>query len=313
VARGVLCCGNLVYDILVRPVDQIRFDATTWVEEIATHLGGNGANTSYALARLGIPTKLIGAVGQDAFGDMVLARLKSVSVDITAIDRTSERTAATVGLVASSGSRAFLHQPGASKVALQEPPRLTKPFLNGAVYFHLANPFAVPALRDNAHQWLRNARDAGLRTSMDLGWDSREQWMEVVGPCLPYTDLLFANREEAQMLTGLENVPAAADALREHGVGTVVVKLGAEGCAVFVPGGDVRVPAFAVDAVDTTGAGDCFAGGFLGGLFYGANLEGAARLANAAGALSVSKLGATEGLLSYKDTLRWMAGQGLRP
>lgn len=305
--RGVLCCGNLVYDILVRPVDQFRFDTTTWVDEISPHVGGNGANTSYALARLGVPVKLTGAIGRDPFGDTVLARLQAGGVDISAVVRTSDPTPTTVGLVASSGSRAFLHSPGASAAAQMKPPEFTRAFVNGAAFFHLANPFAVPALRANAVEWVRRARQAGLRTSMDLGWDARGEWDAVVGPCLPFIDLLFANEEEALLLTGASNVSKAAGALRTRRVGTVVVKLGAAGCVVFTAGSELHVAGFTVDTIDTTGAGDCFSGGFLAGLHYGSNLEGAARLANAVGALSVSRLGGTEGLLSYKETLRWMS------
>lgn len=305
--RGVLCCGNLVYDILVRPVDQFRFDTTTWVEEISPHAGGNGANTSYALARLGVPVKLTGAIGRDAFGDSVLARLRAGGVDISAVVPTAEPTPTTVGLVASSGSRAFLHSPGASAVAQMKPPEFTRAFVGGAAFFHLANPFAVPALRSNAVEWMRIARQTGLRTSIDLGWDARGEWDAVVGPCLPFIDLLFANEEETLLLTGARDVAKAAGVLRARGAGTVVVKLGAAGCAVFTAGSELYVSGFSVDAVDTTGAGDCFSGGFLAGLHYGSNLKGAARLANAVGALSVSRLGGTEGLLSYNETLHWMS------
>jgi sugar/nucleoside kinase (ribokinase family) len=310
--RGFLCCGNLVYDILVRAVDHVRFDATTWVNEISPHLGGNGANTSYALAKLGAPVRLTGALGNDTFGDSVLSQLTGVGVDVSSVSRISEPTPTTVGLVASSGSRAFLHRPGASAHALMQPAEFSRSFVGGAAFFHLANPFALPGLRVNASEWLKRARAVGLRTSMDLGWDSRGEWISVIGPCLPYVDLLFANREEAQFLTGEPDSFAAANALRAKGAGTVVVKLGAAGCAVYSPGLELRAPGFVVETIDTTGAGDCFAGGFLAGLFYGANLEGAARLGNAAGALSVTCLGATEGLLAYKDTLRWMASTPLR-
>ncbi len=311
-ARGFLCCGNLVYDILVHPVDQIRFDATTWVKEISPHAGGNGANTSYALAKLGCPVRLTGVIGKDAFGDAVLDRLKKSGVDIADVERIDEPTPTTVGLVASNGSRAFLHRPGASTTGLTKAADFTRQYVAGATFFHLANPFALPGLRSTAAEWLKRARGVGLRTSMDLGWDARGEWMSVVGPCLPYVDFLFANREEAEFLTGQDTVARAAEALRAGGAGSVVVKLGAGGCAIYSANLELRVPGFAVETVDTTGAGDCFAGGFLAGLYYGANLEGAARLGNAAGALSVTRLGATEGLLSYKDTLRWMTATAVR-
>lgn len=304
---GVLCCGNIVYDILVRPVDKIRFDATTWVDDISQHLGGNGANTSYALARLGVPVRLTSVIGTDPFGDIVLERLKAGGVDTSNILRIDQPTPTTVGLVQTNGSRAFLHRPGASRAALAEPPDFTRAFIAGATFFHLGNPYALPALRGNAAEWLKRAREAGLRTSLDMGWDSRGEWMGVLAPCLPYIDLLFANHEEARLLTACEDDAACATALQDKGVGTVVIKQGAAGCAVFTPGNHLRVPGFPVEAIDSTGAGDCFAGGFLAGLYYGAPLEGAAKLANAAGALSVSRLGATEGLPCYKETLQWMA------
>ncbi len=306
-AAGVLSCGNMVLDILVRPVDQIRFDTTTWVQDIVQHLGGNGANTSYTLARLGVRARLCGVMGQDAFGDLVFARLTSAGVDTTLVSRIDAPTPTTVGLVQSNGSRAFLHRPGSSADAFTEVPEFTDQFIDGCRAFHLANPFALPSMRSHAGEMVKRARSAGLRTSLDTGWDAREEWMKVVGPCLPYVDYFFANDEETRMLTNAPDSEAAAAALLSQGVGTVVVKLGAAGCAVYKRDLELRVPGFSVEAIDTTGAGDCFAGGFLAGLEHGATLEGCARLANACGALSVTRLGATEGILSYNETLEWIA------
>src|SRR5512133_1971008 len=85
IGGGVLCCGNAVEDVLVRPVDEVIFDRTTWVESIGFSLGGNGANTAYALATLGTPVRLISTIGTDETGDRVLAILRGAGVDITAI------------------------------------------------------------------------------------------------------------------------------------------------------------------------------------------------------------------------------------
>jgi sugar/nucleoside kinase (ribokinase family) len=92
----------------------------------------------------------------------------------------------------------------------------------------------------------------------------------------------------------------------------VVVKLGALGCAVFDAAGELRVPAFDVAVVDTTGAGDCFAGAFLAALERGLGLAEAARFANAAAALAVQQLGATAGLRSWDETRAWMENAPLR-
>jgi sugar/nucleoside kinase (ribokinase family) len=88
------------------------------------------------------------------------------------------------------------------------------------------------------------------------------------------------------------------------------VKLGGKGCALFDGDAVYDVPAFAVEAVDTTGAGDCFAGAFLAALQHSMPPSAAARLANAAGALSVQRPGATTGLLDYEATIRWMDSHG---
>ena len=86
----------------------------------------------------------------------------------------------------------------------------------------------------------------------------------------------------------------------------MVVKLGAEGCAVFSDGVEFRVPAFEVEVLDTTGAGDCFAGAYLAAIQRGCPAEEAARMANAVGALSVRRVGALAGLLSWDETLEWI-------
>ena len=78
---GVLCCGNAVLDILVRPVAEPGWNKTTWVDCIEQGLGGNGGNTSFALARLGVPTRLLSAVGEDAFGDRVLSILSAEALE----------------------------------------------------------------------------------------------------------------------------------------------------------------------------------------------------------------------------------------
>ena len=157
---------------------------------------------------------------------------------------------------------------------------------DGVNWLHIGNPFAVPGLRANAAGYLREAKEAGWRTSMDLGWDRLGEWMGVVGPCLPYCDWLFANAAEAAQL-------------ELGGQRGVVVKQGAGGCTVD----GVRVPGVAVRAVDSTGAGDSFCGGFLAAAMRGYGALEAARVANACGAQSVSAAGATAGLLGWEETV----------
>lgn len=306
---AVLCAGNLTQDILAYPVDDIKFNATAWVDRIETSIGGNGANTAYALGMFGARVRLAGAVGADEFGDRVIATLTSAGVDASYIERAQAETATTVVLVNAHGGRAFLHRPGASRHAFTAQLDFSGKIAEGCSHFHLANPFALPALREHAGEMLENARLVGFTTSLDTGWDARDEWMGVIGPCLPHVDLLFVNEAEAERLTGRGDAGQAARSFRDHGAGDVVIKQGPQGCVVFDGDGQITAPALPVAVVDTTGAGDCFVGAFLAALQHGADSAEAARLANIAGALSVHRLGAVAGLLRYEEALRWAESQ----
>jgi sugar/nucleoside kinase (ribokinase family) len=297
---GVLCCGNLVRDILVAPVA-----VPAWVDSIEETFGGNGANTSYALARLGTPVRLMGTLGSDEPGDRIVATLQTAGVDMAHVNRSPRPTPSTVVLVNHSGARALLHRPGASQDAFADAVELTPDLIAGCTRSHLANVFALPALRPQAGDLAARARQAGMSVSIDTGWDARGEWLGVLGPCLPHVDLLFVNEDEARELTGARDPAEAARAFKERGAITIVVKLGAAGCVVVHGQETVASPGFGVPVVDTTGAGDCFAGGFLAALQRGLSYAGAARFANAVGALSVQKLGSTAGLLGYDETVEW--------
>ncbi|MBL8173086.1 MAG: carbohydrate kinase family protein [Bryobacterales bacterium] len=306
---GILTTGNIVVDILTRPVDEIQWGGTRWVDSIAPSLGGNGANTSAAIGKLGIPVRLIGAVGNDAFAEMALARLSECSVDISAIQRLSAGTATTVALVKSDGTRAFLHQPGVGRLLFSEPFRLTPDLARGFSRLHIGNPFAILHLRSFAPALLQQAKSLGLHTSLDTAWDALGEWMRVLGPSLPHTGILFANEDEALMLTGTHEHDKIWRFFRKHGASTLVLKCGPRGCVIFQGDDATHIPAFDVSVVDTTGAGDCFAGAFLSALQRGFALHEAARIANAVGALNVQSLGATTGLLDWEATLEWIKSQ----
>jgi len=303
---GVLCCGNLVVDILVRPVDRFPWGTTTLVDSIEQHLGGNGASTSYTLGKLGTPVRLLGMVGADAFGDLAVNKLAGAGVDTGWIARSAAPTATTVVMVNGSGDRMFLHRLGASGEAFAEPVQFTSEVTRGMSHVHLASVFGLPKLRPHTADVLRRAREAGLATSVDTQWDTLDRWMADLAPCLPYTDLLFMNEDEARMLTGTSEPARAAVVMQERGTRTVILKRSGRGCAVFGPGMAIECPAFDVPVVDTTGAGDCFAGAFLAALLRDRSYGEAAKFANAVGALAIQQLGAVEGVRSFEETEKWM-------
>jgi sugar/nucleoside kinase (ribokinase family) len=299
----IIVAGNLVEDILVRPVGKVEYGFTVWVDSIEEHLGGNGSNTSYTLATLGVAVRLRGAVGKDDFGRRVLERLKDAGVNVEEVHQSDLPTASTVVLVAPDGSRSFLHAPGVSGEVFAQPGE----FGPGPGHFHLANIFSLPNMRRTGAATLERAVKAGWTTSLDTGHDTRGEWMAVLEPCLENIGLLFANEAEALRISGRPDARSAARVFLDRGVRMVIIKRGRNGCAVFHGVAETWAQGFAIEPLDTTGAGDCFTGGFLAGLHRGGTFLDAARLGNACGALSASRVGSVSGLRGYADTLEWAA------
>ncbi len=302
---GILCAGSIVFDILVGPFNELRFGTTALVESIEYRVGGNGANTSRALAILGVPVRLMGAVGRDPAADIALSALASCGVDVTGVARLSAPTATSVVLINGQGERQFLHRPGASDEAFAQPALFPSDAEKNASHFHLASFFVVPPLRKNAARMLAEARQAGLSTSFDTNWDPRGEWLAAVEPCLPHIDTFFMNEDECRMMTDRSEADAVR-VLMDRGVREVVIKLGARGCAIYKDDAKIVCPAFPVDAVDTTGAGDCFVAGFLAARQRGYSPACAGLFANAVGALTVQRIGAVEGVLPEDGVLAWM-------
>jgi sugar/nucleoside kinase (ribokinase family) len=161
--------------------------------------------------------------------------------------------------------------------------------------------FNMPRMRRGGPALLERARAAGLETSVDTMWDTAGKWMEDFAAFCPFIDCLFVNHDEARMLAGSAEPAAVGKFFRSHGVGMTVLKMGERGCAVLAREEEFVVPACKVEAVDTTGAGDSFCGGFLAARGLGRSLREAARLGNAVAAQCIQKIGGTEGLDELGD------------
>jgi sugar/nucleoside kinase (ribokinase family) len=303
----VVCLGILVADVIARPVDELPHGAVSLMDEISLHGGGCALNTATGLARLGLSVLVVGKVGEDTFGNFVVGLLDERGLDTRGVLRDpAVPTSATVVLVDRAGERSFLHLPGANGALGAE--ELAPEIFAGRA-LHVAGALVMPAL-DGAPTagLLAEAQRRGVHTSLDTVYDATGHW-ERLQPCLPHLDLLMASLAEAQGISG-EHEPANAAAwFRDRGVAEVALKLGPDGCYVAGAEFEGDVPAFPVDVVDGTGAGDAFAAGVIYGRLAGWPLGDAARLANAAGALATTVVGATEGLLDLEETLAF-AGLG---
>ena len=301
----VVCLGILVADVIARPVDRVPAPGSLdLVEDVALRGGGCALNTGTALARLGVDVACAGKLGCDAFGDFVLGLLDERGVDRSLVVRTDEApTSATVALVDSAGERTFLHVPGANGTL--ELSDLDLDRVLGGRALHVAGSLVMPALDGGpTAELLGAARARGIATSLDTVWDASGRWERLL-PALPELDLLCASGAEAAALSGEREPERAAAWARAHGVRTAAVKLGADGCWIDGDGFRGHVPAPAVRAVDSTGAGDAFAAGMIYGALHEWPLRESAVFANAVGAAATTAVGAAEGLPTIEEVAAW--------
>jgi sugar/nucleoside kinase (ribokinase family) len=307
----VFCAGNAVVDVLARPVHGLPAPgASQRLEEVALGPGGNGVNTAMALARLGVRVALAAPVGEDRLGETLRQSVRSEGVDDSnVITVKGARTSVSLVLVEASGERRLLHFRGAN--AHFSACHLNWELVNGARIFHYASAFALPSF-DGAPlvETMARARQLGCLTSVNPCWDSGGRWLPLIEPALAYVDYFCPNQEEGRQLTGETEPAAIAARLHQTGVKTVIVKLGPAGCYVDGPEGAFTSPGFAVRAIDTTGAGDCFQAALLAALCRGNNLQHAARFANAAAALSTLSMGGGESAPTLRRVEEFLQSRG---
>ncbi|MDX1619387.1 MAG: PfkB family carbohydrate kinase [Nitriliruptorales bacterium] len=271
--------GDLVEDVVVilsgppRPGSDV--DA-----QISRHRGGSAANVAAAAARLSGQARFVGQVGDDELGDRLASRLREDGVDV--VTRRAGRTGTIVALVAPDGERTMLTDRGAS-------PRLDgteRAWLEGVAVLHVpAYSLAIEPLASSTRQLAELAHEAGIPVTIDTSSVAVLEAMD--DPRQQFADLapaiVFANRDEADQLD-LDN-PLTDD-------GWLVIKRGASPTMLTGPGSQrLEVPVLEVDVVDTTGAGDAFAAGFLTAWVDGAHPSQAAAAGHRAAAKVVTHPG----------------------
>lgn len=303
----VVCIGNLVADAVARPVDTFpERGKLTLTDDIQLHSGGCATNTGNALGKLGIDTAVIGKVGADGFGDFLIDAIRRFGVDTRGIvqDKQSS-TSATLVMVSSDGERSFVHSLGANAKFGEED--VDFGILEDTKIVHIAGALLLPEFDgEPMANVLKRAKQMGLTTSLDTCWDPTGKWMETLEPVLHHVDVFLPSYDEARELVRADEPRKIAEAFMDYGIKIVGLKMGSQGCYIRTANEEYRIPVYDVEAVDATGAGDSFVGGFLAGLIKGWALEDIGRLANAVGACCVTKMGASSGILSWDDTMEFM-------
>ena len=282
--------GSLNVDLVVAAPRPVQPGETIAGGDLRTIPGGKGANQAVAAARLGADVQMAGAVGRDAYGDLLLASLSGVGADVSRVSRVDRPTGAALISVYPSGENSITIAPGANAAVTPEAARAALSGIGSGDFLlcQLETPLGA------VEAGLAAARAAGATTILDPA-----PARPLPDRLLALVDVLTPNQTEAALLTDsagavetARQAEAAAQALRRRGPSVVIVKMGAAGCLVVAEGLTQAVPAPRVEAIDTTAAGDVFNAAFAVARLEGKDWKEAARFAAAAGAVSVTRAGA---------------------
>ncbi len=299
----ILCVGLTVWDISIKPVNERSLEQdTSTAEFIKLNGGGDAYNVAVNLAALGINAALLSKVGEDELGAFLIQSAQESGVDVSLLKRIPLPTSASAVLIRESGERSFISYKGACH-ALSEKD-IPNDVLSCYGLLYVGSAFDLPSLDgDGMARLFARAKKLGLVTALDTTAEPCRSDMATFANVLKNVDLFMPSEREAVALTGECATDKAADIFHTCGPKTVVIKLGARGCLLSKDGGKTILPPYNAKIVDSTGAGDAFVAGFLAALSRGMPLSDCARIGNAAGAVCVSRVGASGTIKSFKELL----------
>jgi sugar/nucleoside kinase (ribokinase family) len=297
--KRFLVVGEINVDLVFRNCQALPSPGReVLAEDFIMAPGSSSMICAMGLARLGNPVTFHGKLGADGWGAYCLSALRATGIDTASVQPDPAlRTGATVSL-STPQDRALVTFPGAIDTLRADD--IDDALLASADHLHVSSYYLQRALRPDCRELFARARAAGLSTSLDPGFDPQQTWAPDLLGTLEQVDLFLPNELELAAITGCAGVPDGLRALH-NGHTQTVVKRGQLGCASLDKGQPVDVPAFAVDPIDSTGAGDSFDAGFLHAWLRGRPLRECMRWGSACGSLSTRGTGGTAGQASAAE------------
>ena len=297
----ILVVGSLNADLVVRTPRFPQPGETISGEDLQVIPGGKGANQAVAASRLGTNVSMLGRVGKDNFGDFLLDNLKSNNVDSQLVQRDDSSTGTAIIVVDTNKQNSIVLSAGANgKVSTSDVERASfSTFSLLLLQLEIPTPTVLSAAK--------LAKEAGVRVILNPA-PARELSEELIS----LADFIIPNETELSLLTRdeVKDIPTAENAagsLLERGAKNVIATLGSNGALIVTCELTQHIPAFKVDVVDTTAAGDAFIGGFATALLRAKPVDEAVRYACACGALATTKFGAQPSLPSREEVERFIA------
>ncbi|MGB3634919.1 MAG: carbohydrate kinase [Rubrobacteraceae bacterium] len=314
----IVALGEVVADIY-------RGEGDSSVEMLFTaRPGGAPANVAVAASRLGAEAAFVGSVGDDLFGNFILDALEAEGVDTGGVRRCDPPTRTTLAFVEidDEGDREFtFYRSDPAADELLSPEDISEELLSGASFVNFGSiPLIQDPVASATMEMAKLADEQGVSVAFDVNfrehlWESVEAAREAVEPLFDVSRIVKLSDDELWPLLGVASGEEAAQILLERGVELVLVSLGLDGAFYATSEFSGTVPAFEVDVVDATGAGDAFLAATLShladsGSFDEETVREAARRGTAAGAFACTDYGAMSALPTRDELERFMEERG---
>lgn len=299
--------GPAIVDILAGPIDEKLFQKGTLpMDDIHLTYGGNAYNEAVILSRFGLNVNLISKIGGDDAGKKLLAQIQDEGINIDGVvEDDGISTGINIVLFDKAGERRFLTNPNGSLRKLSEEDIESNIHKMGHIVcfscMFISPLLDIPAM-ERIFKLIKKVPNTILLVDMTKAKNG--EMIDDLQPLFEYIDYIFPNEEELSIISGTD-LDSASKELIHLGVSHVVLKRGEKGCRVYTSNKEIEVAPYVTEqVVDTTGAGDSFAAGFIYGLSQGFELEKCAKFANATASCCVERIGATEGIVSLEEPMR---------
>lgn len=314
----VVSLGVHILDILGRHVERIpEGQNIDLLDEIRLTVAGTAAGTAVDLAKLGADVIVMGAIGKDELANFVTDTMNRYGINTDYLVRKDGvQTSATMLPIRPNGERPALHVIGANaEFGIDD---VDFDVIKEADFLHFGGTYLLPKMDGPAMvEVLKFAKENDTVTTLDMLAVPQDDMLGVLEPALPYIDYLMPGIEEVAMISGIPEAEREKliNFYLDRGLRYAVFTMGGEGSIIASKELDewIRVPAYKVPVVDSTGCGDAYCAGFIVGLTKGWSLEQCGRLGAAASALVITGLGSDAGIVDFEETYKFMQNHELLP
>jgi sugar/nucleoside kinase (ribokinase family) len=298
----VLCAGILVADHVCTPIAHVpAAGELVMADSMLLTIGGCAANAAVDLAKMEVRAAVVGRVGRDIFGRIVVEMLRDAGVDVSLVRESGTAATSQTLIVNVAGEdRRFIHTFGANgEFSAGDIPQDR---LASCKVLYLGGYLLTPSLaQEELVPVFAAARELGVKTVLDVAIPRPGEYLSRLDKLLPHVDLFLPNGHEGELITGLRDPLEQADTFARLGAGTTVITMGGEGAVLVQKGVRLRCGAFKVDYVDGSGGGDAFDAGYIYGLLHAMGPEDCLRVASALGASCVRAIGTTPGVFTRAE------------